>query len=223
MDKQNILPRILIIIMALILFLAKSSDENPALEPLMLILVVCIFLIAFGFLLYKGIQEWKKSDDEVLSGFTPIASALDFQITPEKKLFAAAGSVLITGYFLYKAWGTHAFVPACIFCGIVLTILAIPALCTLYQKKTSIDIPRPHKPAVTGEQIAALLLGTVSCGFFCFFCGIGIYHGVWWFVLPPGIIFLVNFTRAPVAAIRSMIRNRQSQEKEPWDQPDRMN
>jgi hypothetical protein len=85
---------------------------------------------------------------------------------------------------------------------------------------------------VRTETIIALILGLISCGFFCTFIGIGVYHGVWWFVCPPGLVFLSFFSRPLVAAVRTLLgvstprdrgegHVRREKELDPWDRPDK--
>lgn len=175
-------------------FVSRNSDNENA-TPLILILVAAIFIAAFGILLWHGIKEWKKTDEEILASFSPMVNTMSLRNPrPEGGLRFLIGGVVLAIYALYRAWGNPAFSAAFIFIVIVLSIIGIPVLYARYHEKNALHSTPQERPRVTGEQLAALLVGFFSCGFILFFIGIGVYHGVWWFVVPPGLIFLVSFS-----------------------------
>ena len=60
--------------------------------------------------------------------------------------------------------------------------------------------------------------------------GIGIWHGAWWFVCPPGLIFMLLFSRPLIAGLRILLRREKDpgekhinkrRDPDPWDRPDR--
>ena len=219
--KPAPLVRLLAVAAVLVFFFIRQNSENEDMKTPILVLIAAIFLFGFGTLIWQGIKEWKKTDEEILMGYALMATTMGTGNIRSSQGFQFLGAgFAATAYFLYNAWGTHAFTGACIFCGIALSIVAIPTLYTWYREKTAANSTPPEDHWITGEQITALLIGLVSCGFICFLIGVGFYHGVWWFILPPGLIFLFNFSRPLVAAIRTMIRPRQSKEQDPWDRPD---
>lgn len=213
--KPTPLLRFLAFLAALIfLFISRNSDNEDMKTPI-LILIAGVFIVAFGAMIWHGVKEWKKTDEEILADYGRIA---DISI-PDLGFLGVYGGMFATIVFLFNAWGTDAFLPACGFCCILWLLIGSPILYSRYIKKKAASSTYPTKPRITGAQISALLIGLVTCGFFCFLIGIGVYHGVWWFILPPGLIFLFNFSRPLVAAIRTMIRPPKS-EDDPWDRPD---
>ena len=219
--KPKVWNRIWGIIAAITFLFISNNADDLSMRNLILIVLAAIVLLAFGAMLWLSINEWKKTDEEILSGFSPLVHMLGIGNTrPTQGIVALGGVYLLTAVFLYNAWGNQSFVAACIFCGIALSVITIPTLYTWYAKKRTTDNISPSGPKIAGEQIAALLLGVVTCGFIVFLCGIGIFYGVLWFILPPGLILFSLFSRPLVAAIRTMLRRRKSQAQDPWDRPD---
>lgn len=195
---------------------------------LALIPVILLFVGAFGALLRQGIQEWKKTDKEIISDYLVLAASL---FTTEKAdTKALAGRFLSTVAFvvfvLFKFELLDGSPIPYLFCGAALLISGLPLLGALlgWNRNTS------EEQAYREGALIGVLVGLVACGFFCFFMGIGIWHGVWWFVCPPGLIFLYLFARPLVAGLRILFRREKDpgekhinrrQDADPWDRPDR--
>lgn len=195
-------------------------------DLLVLIPVILLFTGAFGFLLWRGIKEWKKTDKEIISEYL-IAAASVFGTqkaeikTLVQRLLATAAFVI---FVLAKA-PKHSPAPY-IFCGIALLISVFPLLSTLLNRNGDTNEEQVYRQGA----LIAVIINLVACGFFCFFIGIGIWHGVWWFVCPPGLIFLVNFSRPLIAGLRILFRKEKDpgekhinkrRDADPWDRPDR--
>ena len=191
-----------------------------------LIPVILLFVGAFGAVLWQGIKEWKKSDKEIVSSYLVLSAYLFVSDTKETKKLARRflATVAFAAFVLIKM--RNGSIAPYIFCGIALLISGLPLLGALlgWNRNTS------DEQAYREGALTAILVGFVGCGFFCFFMGVGIWHGVWWFVCPPGLIFLANFSRPLVAGIRILLRREKDpgekhinrrKDIDPWDRPDR--
>lgn len=211
MKNKDILFRVLVFGLVLLIFLIHKNSIELENTNLLLVLIVLVFVIGFGILAWQGLKLWKKTDEEILAEYTPAATMLN-NGTGTKVL---GGGAIVMVMFLSNAWGTHAFVTACVFCGVAFLIMAAPAVYSWYVSR----LPKEERPQITGEQICALLIGLVFGGFMSFLMGMCIYHGVWWFLIVPYICFSLFFTRGPVAAIRTFVKSRKK-EQDPWEKPD---
>ena len=212
-------------VLALLIVSTGILSEQGADKNLVLIPVAAAFLLGFGVLLGVSVKEWKKSDVEVLAGFSELAAYFtggkEVSLRERQKRFLAALGV--AGFALVRTRDRHSL----IFLGIVVLLFGVPLLMAMRSKGEKKE--RLVKP----ETIAALILGLLPTGFMCAFMGIGVYHGVWWFVCPPGLIFLSFFSRPLVAALRTLLKVpavrrdrgeghvKQGKETDPWDRPDR--
>lgn len=190
----------------------------------LLIPIALAFLLGFGLIIGIAVKEWKKPDEEILSGFSVLAQSSaggkEISLANRKKFFL--GALGVAGFSLVEIRDKNAL----IFLALALLLFFALLLPDLRRK------PRKKERLVKPETIIALIMGLVTCGFFCFFIGIGIYHGAWWFVLPPGLCFLSVFSRPLVAAVRTLLRLpqlrrdrgeghvRRGKEIDPWDRPD---
>ena len=193
--------------------------------------VICvIILLGFSSLLIVGIKEWKKTDEEILRGY----NQFDFSLPENRKngdliaIQAILAFAVFIGIILLSFGGVS--VPAKAGVGIMAVVICVSHILANRLKKRSprVDMPR-KEPWITGREITAFLVGLISCAFMCFFIGAGIYHGAWWFVSPPGLVFLLFFSRPLAAAVRTVIRRarrddekhvRKGKETDPWDRPD---
>lgn len=212
-------------VLAVLILSAVMLSKNAANQNLVLIPVVLAFALGFGILIAAAVKEWKKSDEEVLAGFSELAAYFtggkEVSLREHRKRFLAALSV--AGFALVRTRDRHSL----IFLGIAVLLFGVPLLMAMRGNREKKE--RLVKP----EAIIALILGLLTCGFFCFFVGIGVYHGAWWFVLPPGLCFLSFFSRPLVAAVRTLLNVprlrrdkgeghvRRGKEMDPWDRPDR--
>ena len=219
-DKPWFVPVLAVLILSAVFLFQQEEYKDLGLIP-----VALAFLLGFGLLLGASVKEWKKTDEEVLAGFSELAAYFtggkEVSLSERKKRFLAALSV--AGFALVRTRDGHSL----IFLGIAVLLFGIPLLTAMRGKGEKKE--RLVKP----ETIAALILGLLPTGFMCFFMGIGVYHGAWWFVLPPGLCFLSFFSRPLVAALRTLMKVpglrrdrgeghvRQGRERDPWDRPDR--
>ena len=195
-------------------------------DLLILIPVVLLFAGAFGVLLWQGIKQWKKTDKEILSDYLILAASLFTSEKTETKALVQRflATVAFVVFVLIKM--PHGSPVPYIFCGIALLISGLPLLGALLGWNWDTSDEQAYREGA----LIAILVGLVACGFFCFFMGIGIWHGVWWFTCPPGLIFLFNFARPLVAGLRILFHKEKDpgeehinrrQDKDPWDRPDR--
>jgi cytochrome c oxidase assembly factor CtaG len=193
---------------------------------LALIPVLLLFAGAFGLLLRRGIKEWRKTDKEIISEYLILAASLFGNQKTEIKTLVQRllATVVFVVFFLFKE-PNHSPAPY-IFCGIVLLISGFPLLGVLLGRNRETNEEQAYRQGA----LVAVAINLAACCFFCFFIGIGTRHGVWWFVSPPGLIFLVNLSRPLVAGIRLLIRKekdpgekhiKKCKTKDPWDRPDR--
>ena len=213
------------VIAALILCLHMFGDQLAD-KNLILIPIILLFVFAFGALLWLSIKQWKKPDQEIVSDYLVLSASLFTSDTKETKPLALrflASAVFAAFVLIRFRDGSPA---PFIFCGIVLVVCGFPLLGALlgWNRNTS------DEQAYREGALVAVLIGIVTCGFFCFFIGIGIWHGVWWFTCPPGLIFLSLFSRPLVAGLRILFRKEQDpgekhinkrKDIDPWDRPDR--
>lgn len=217
-DKREKAPWWFYVLFLLILstFLMRDRFQN---SNMILIPVVLAMLLGLGVLLVAGIRQWRKPDEEVLEGFFPMADLFSGPVKGDLKTHA--GNFLRTAVFMIAFMVITSYrngkipVPFLIFMGIILLALGLPMLRLWLVKDSKEDSGRPYKAAA----FIALLLGIATTGFICFWIGIGIYHGVWWFTLPPGIPFFIFFSRNLAAGIRYLVKCRKP--KDPWDDLDR--
>lgn len=224
-SNRRIPPWYIIAAVALILLIAVFHDTLIRYH-LLLPAVILLLLLAFGLLLYLGIRMWKKSDSEILNEFDLVHITAPTGVPRSLPRFILSILVLIASFIVMRRSSTLTPVTLDIMFAIVLVLNAVTML--LPRLKKSRNSPG-KKPVIPGSAILAFFIGLAGSLFLCFFIGIGVYHGVWWFTLPPGLIFLVMSTRPLTAAIRTVIRScrnpddlplRQETEPEPWDKPD---
>lgn len=193
---------------------------------LALIPVILLFTGAFGLLLWQGIKAWKKTDREIVSDYMVLSAYLFGADT--KKL-----SILVLRFLAAAAFAAFVLTkirdgsPApYIASGIALLVTGFPLLGAFLGRNRDETKDQAYREGA----LVAILVGVATCGFFCFFMGMGILHGVWWFVCPPGLIFLCNCARPLVAGIRLLLRKEKDpgekhinkrKTKDPWDRPDR--
>ena len=225
MNTENKTPWF-IFLLAPIMFVIVAFKDWLSANNLLFPAVIALFATVFGILLIQGIKEWKKSDEEVLSAYDIFKSFQPKEGTGTKKTVLRA--LLGSGVLLFFLLTEHSSMPtpAIIFVGILaLLVSLIPILSIIRAKfrKTS----RTYR--ITHVEVTAFLVGLIPTLFLCFFIGAGIYHGVWWFVTPPGLVFLVTSTRPLVAAVRTVYKRcrpddevhlRKGKEADPWDRPD---
>lgn len=225
MNTENKTPWF-IFLLAPIMFVIVTFKDWLSANNLLFPAVIALFATVFGILLIQGIKEWKKSDEEVLSAYDIFKSFQPKEGTGTKKTMLRA--LLGSGVLLFFLLTEHSSMPtpAIIFVGILaLLVSLIPILSIIRAKfrKTS----RTYR--ITHVEVTAFLVGLIPTLFLCFFIGAGIYHGVWWFVAPPGLVFLVTSTRPLVAAVRTVYKRcrpddeahlRKGKEADPWDRPD---
>lgn len=187
---------------------------------LLIPVVAGVFILGFGMLLWQAIKEWKKPDEEIVSGYRQMAGFFQgsgqFTLAQRMRLFL--GVIAIDALFLHNAREYPGAVGRYIICAVSLLLFGVPLL-RAWLVKNQDAAPRQHK--LRPEAVAAVIASLVPVGFMCFFIGIGTYHGAWWFVLPPGLIFLTMFTRPLVAGIRILLKDTSRKEIEPWDRPDK--
>ena len=213
------------ILAVLIFSVAKFSDQLQA-SNLLIPLIILIFVIGFGFFAFQVIKLWKNTDREIVSDYLLLAASLFVSDAKETKVlvqrFLAVVAFVI---FVFIKMRNGSPVPY-IFCGIALLISGLPLLRALlgWNRDTS------EEQAYREGALMATLIGLITSGFICAFMAIGIWHGVWWFVCPPGLIFLGFFSRPLVAGLRILFRKEKDpgekhinkrKDSDPWDRPDR--
>ena len=213
-------------LIASVVFVIVAFKDWLAENDLILPTVIAVVAIALGILLVQGLKEWKKSDEAVLATydlgrFFQPKEGTDTKVTIFRALLGAA--ILI--FCLLK---DHSIMPmpAKIIFGILAVVVAISPILSKIRansRKSSRTSP------ITHVEVTAFLVGLIPTLFFCFFIGIGVYHGAWWFVTPPGLVFLVTSTRPLVAAVRTVYKRyrpddeahlRKGKEADPWDRLD---
>lgn len=225
MHKDNVAPWFIFLLapamFAIIVFRDWLSANN-----LILPAAIAIVVIVLGILLVQSLKEWKKSDEEILSAYNwgIFFQQKEGSNTKKTVLRALLGSTILI-FFLLK---DHSIMPtpAKIVFGILAVVVALSPILSR-KRKDSQKSSRTYR--ITGKEVTAFLAGLIPTLFFCFFIGVGTYHGVWWFVTPPGLVFLALFTRPLVAAVRTVYRRfrpddeahiRKGKELDPWDRPD---
>lgn len=197
-------------------FLLREHLQGSA---LILIPVGLALVLGMGVLLVTGIREWRKPDEEILKGFFPVAVYFTGPVKGDLKTHAGnflRTAVFMVAFMVFTSYRNRRIpVPFLIILGITLLILGIPMLRIWLGKASAETNGPPYKAAA----FIALLLGLVTTGFFCFWIGIGIYHGVWWFSVPLGIPFFILFSRNLAAGVRYLVKSRKP--KDPWDGLDR--
>ena len=213
-------------LLAAIVFVIVAFGDWLAENNLILPAAIAIVVIALGILLVQGLKEWKKSDEEILSAYDIWKSFQPKEGTGAKKTVLRA--LLGSGVLLFFLLKDHSIMPlpAKIVFGILAVVVALSPILSI-KRKDSQKSSRTYR--ITGKEVTAFLAGLIPTLFFCFFIGLGTYHGVWWFVTPPGLVFLVLFTRPLVAAVRTVYRRfrpddeahiRKGKELDPWERPD---
>lgn len=217
-------------VLAIAIGLAVTFSDKLVQFNLVLPIVCAIFLFAFALLLWRGIKEWKKSDEEILSAYHFFQlSAPENQksgnLTAIQWIFGLVAIIVIAflrlGGISLPVIGVIGIMAASVYLS--------PIVAKRLKKRSAQKASHKTDPWITGREIAAFLVGLFPSAFMCFFIGIGFYHGVWWFTLLPGLIFLFSFSRPLVAAVRTVIRRARSddekhvhkgKEADPWDRPD---
>lgn len=195
-------------------------------DRLILIPVILLFVGAFAVLLWQSVKQWKKTDKEIISDYLILSASLFVSDAREIKtlLRRFLASAAFCAFVLIK--GPNESVAPYIFCGIALLISGLPLLSALlgWNRDTS------DEQIYRGGALIAVIVGLIGCGFFCFFMGVGTWHGVWWFVCPPGLIFMSHFARPLVAGLRILLRKEKDpgekhinrrKDPDPWDRPDK--
>lgn len=193
---------------------------------LTLIPVILLFVGAFAVLLWQSIKQWKKTDKEIVSDYLLLSASLFASNAKDTGMLIRRflASAAFCAFVLIKTRSGSA--APYIFCGIALLITGLPLLHALLGwNRNSSD-----EQAYREGAVLAILVGLIGCGFFSFFMGIGSWHGVWWFVCPPGLIFMSHFARPLVAGLRILFRRekdpgekhvRKHKDIDPWDRPDK--
>lgn len=195
-------------------------------DLLVLIPVILLFAGAFGLLLRQGIKEWKKTDKEIISDYLVLAASVFTAEKADKKSLVQRFLATLAFVLFVMIKMQNGSPAPYIFCGIALLISGLPLLRVLlgWNRDTS------QEQAYREGALIAVILGIVTCGFFCFFMGIGIWHGAWWFVCPPGLIFMLLFSRPLIAGLRILLRKEKDpgekhinkrRDTDPWDRTDR--
>jgi hypothetical protein len=193
---------------------------------LTLIPVIVLFAGAFAALLWQSVKQWKKSDKEIISDYLILSASLFVSNTKETNTLVRRflASVAFCAFVLIKM--RNGSIAPYIFCGIVLLVSGLPLLRALLGWNHDASDEQAYREGA----LAAILVGLFGCGFFCFLMGIGTWHGVWWFVCPPGLIFMSHFARPLVAGLRILFRKEKDpgekhinkrKDPDPWDRPDR--
>ena len=192
---------------------------------LSLIPIILLFVGAFGFLLWRGLREWKKTDKEIVSEYLVAAASLfSAQKAEIKTLLQRLLTTVVFVVFVLTKAPKHSPAPY-IFSGIVLLFAVLPILSAVLNRNGGTNEEQAYRQGA----LVAVIINLAACGFFCFFIGIGTWHGVWWFVCPPGLIFLVNFSRPLIAGLRILLRREKDpgekhinkrKDPDPWDRPD---
>ena len=228
-QKSSLMFRLLAVAGVLVFFFIRQNSDNEDMKTPILILIAGIFIGGFIALIWHGIKEWKKTDEEIIANYIPMTAffrGTDAR-TPQQKVTNFFGAVAVVAFFLYNTREHPGAIGRYIICGIILLIFCLPLLRSWFESIRGTEDSKPNR--VQPEVIASIIIGLIPCGFMCFFIGIGIYHGVWWFVLPPGSIFLFIFSRPLVAGIRILLSGhrdtgethlRKGREVDPWDRPD---
>lgn len=213
------------VVAGLILLLNRFGDRLAE-TNLILIPVIALFVLVFGIMVWQSIGLWKKPDKEILSEYLVLAVYIFASDVKETKTlvqrFLAAGA--FAAFVLYKM--RNGSLAPYLFCGALLLITGLPLLRALLTRNRE----KQDGPDYREGAAAAIIVGLITCGFMCFFIGIGVYHGVWWFVLPPGLIFLSLFSRPLAAGVRFLLHKEKDpgeqhinrrRDIDPWDRPDR--
>lgn len=218
-----------ITVLAMLILSGVALAKQEEAKKLALFPIAGAFLMGFGVMIFQAVKEWKESDKQVLEKYGELArffsGSKTISLEDRKKHFLGAMSVW--GIAFLGGNNRPPLGTALVFLGLILLIFGIPLLITWKGS------PKTTENKVSPEAVAALLVGLVTSGFFCAFIGIGVYHGAWWFVLPPGLCFLSWSSRPLVAGLRTLLGGtqdsrdrgeahlRREQEMDPWDRPDK--
>jgi len=227
-EKRN--PPWYVYVLCVSVFVITVFQDQLKQYNLILPLVVMIFATVFGVILWKGIKEWQKSDEEILCAYQPF-----YLSAPENQ--KSGNLSAIQAIFGFVAFLIIVFLRIR---GVSLPVIGVigimaasvwfsPVVANQLKKRSPRETATKRTPWITGREIAAFLVGLIPSAFICIFIGIGFYHSVWWFTLLPGLIFLFSLSRPLVAAVRTVVRRarsdveqhvRKGKEMDPWDRPD---
>ena len=212
-----------VILLAPIMFLIVAFHDWLSANNLLFPAVIALFAAVFGLLLMHGLKEWQKSDEAILSAYD--IWKVKEGVNTKKVVFRA---LLGSGVLILLLLKESSIMPKP--AKIVISILSlVVTLVPIFSKIRANSRKTSRTSPVTLVEITAFLVGLIPSLFFCFFIGIGVYHGVWWFVVPPGLVFLVTSTRPLVAAVRTVYKRccyddevhlRKGEEIDPWERPD---
>ena len=220
----------LILIIGASVFTMHLFGDKLVEMNLILPAVAIILFAVFGAMFLHFLKEWKKTDEEIVSGFLPFVSyfrGTDQRSFKDKALHFFCAFVVLS-VFLHRTKEFDGALGRYFLCAISLLWIGTPMFRELLAKFRGTVEAKP--PQMRTEVIIAIIVGLLPTAFMCFFCGIGIYHGVWWFTVPTGLVFLTFFTRPLVAGIRILFAKQEDtgenhiqkgHEFDPWDRPDR--
>lgn len=225
MGKYKKQPWYIYALAAIIFLTVTFFDWLSQHKVVFLIDIAVLLVLAFGILLFSSLKEWKKSDEEILAGFAFKNLIQQEQpVAPRRVIFGAISGLAV---FLFIIGSSGPMPKPVKIAFSILIIITAVNLFLLLRKKKPGTITRDV--IFAPQEVAAFFVGLIPCLFFCVFIGIGTYHGIWWFVLPPGLIFLATFSRPLVAAVRTVYKRhrhndevhlRSAKEADPWERPD---
>lgn len=190
-------------LIASVVFVIVTFKDWLAENDLILPAVIALFSAVFGILLVQGLKEWKKSDEAILSAYNIFKSTQPKEGADTKKTVFRA--LLGSAIFVLLLLQNSSIMPKP--AKIVVSILSLVVTLVPILSKIRVNSRKSSRTSpITLVEVTAFWVGLIPSLFFCFFIGIGIYHGVWWFTTPPALIFGVCFTRPLVAAVRTVYR-----------------
>lgn len=228
MNTEKKTPRF-VFLLAPIMFVIVAFKDWLSVNNLLFPVVIALFATVFGILLIQGLKEWKKSDEAVLSAYDLRKTFQPQEGADTKKAVLRALLGLAVFIILLLKDGSIMPKSAKIVVSILAFVVLLAPILSIHYKKHSDSRESVRIRPITHVEVTAFLVGLIPSLFICFFIGIGIYHGVWWFAAPPGLVFLVLFSRPLVAAVRTVYKHcrhddevhlRKGQEIDPWDRPD---
>ena len=129
-QKSSLMFRLLAVAGVLVFFFIRQNSDNEDMKTPILILIAGIFIGGFIALIWHGIKEWKKTDEEIIANYIPMTAffrGTDAR-TPQQKVTNFFGAVAVVAFFLYNTREHPGAIGRYIICGIILLIFCLPLL-----------------------------------------------------------------------------------------------
>jgi len=169
-EKRN--PPWYVYVLCVSVFVITVFQDQLKQYNLILPLVVMIFATVFGVILWKGIKEWQKSDEEILCAYQPF-----YLSAPENQ--KSGNLSAIQAIFGFVAFLIIVFLRIR---GVSLPVIGVigimaasvwfsPVVANQLKKRSPRETATKRTPWITGREIAAFLVGLIPSAFICIFIG----------------------------------------------------